>query len=68
LDAKKSLIASERNADARAQRRVEIATALALLGALDSDAFAVYFAQVLAPALHPGQIVICDIRSIHKCA
>ncbi len=39
--------------------------ALILDGAADSAAFEVYIEQVLAPSLHPGQIVILDNLSIH---
>jgi transposase len=39
--------------------------ALVLDGAADSDAFAIYVEQILAPSLRPGQIVILDNLSIH---
>jgi transposase len=39
--------------------------ALALDGAADSAAFAVYIEQMLVPSLKPGQIVILDNLSIH---
>lgn len=39
---------------------------MTLDGALDSDAFAAYVAQVLVPTLQPGQIVILDNLSVHK--
>jgi transposase len=41
---------------------------MTLLGALDSDAFAVYLRECLLPTLQPGQIVICDNLSVHKRA
>ncbi len=40
--------------------------ALMLDGAADAAAFEVYIEQVLAPSLHPGQIVILDNLSIHQ--
>ncbi len=40
--------------------------AMLLSGATDTAAFEVYIAQVLAPALVPGQVVILDNLSAHK--
>lgn len=37
-------------------------------GALDRDAFDAYVAQVLIPALRPGQTVVLDNLSVHKSA
>jgi transposase len=45
-----------------------IQAAMTLEGALDSDAFAAFVAQVLVPALRPGQVVILDNLSVHKRA
>ena len=42
--------------------------AVQLPGALDRDAFDTYIAQVLVPALRPGQIVLWDNLSVHKSA
>jgi DDE superfamily endonuclease len=39
--------------------------AFILDGAADSAAFEIYVEQLLAPSLHPGQIVILDNLSIH---
>src|SRR3984893_13739868 len=39
--------------------------AFILNGAADSAAFEIYVEQLLAPSLHPGQIVILDNLSIH---
>jgi transposase len=39
--------------------------ALLLDGAADGAAFELYIEQMLAPSLHPGQIVILDNLSIH---
>ena len=39
--------------------------AFVLDGAADSTAFEIYVEQILAPSLHPGQIVILDNLSIH---
>jgi transposase len=41
---------------------------MTLLGALDSDAFAVYVREILRPTLTPGAIVILDNLSVHKRA
>lgn len=41
---------------------------MTLLGALDSDAFAVYVREVLLPTLAPGPVVILDNLSVHKRA
>jgi transposase len=41
---------------------------MTLAGPLDSDAFAVYVQQILAPSLQPGQVVILDNLSVHKRA
>jgi len=41
---------------------------MTLLGALDSDAFAVYVREFLRPTLTPGTIVILDNLSVHKRA
>jgi transposase len=40
--------------------------AFLLDGAADSDAFAIYVEQLLAPSLRPGQIVILDNLNIHQ--
>ena len=40
--------------------------ALILDGAADAAAFEVYVAQVLAPSLHAGQVVVLDNLSIHQ--
>lgn len=45
-----------------------ITAPMTLPGAMNSDAFAAYVAQVLLPTLRPGQIVICDNLSVHKRA
>jgi len=42
--------------------------ALILEGAADTATFEVYIEQILAPSLHPGQIVIMDNLSIHLSA
>lgn len=39
-----------------------------LEGALDSDSFRLYVAEVLAPVLEPGDIVVCDNLATHKVA
>ena len=43
-----------------------IGEALILDGSADAAAFACYVEQILAPSLHPGQIVILDNLSIHQ--
>lgn len=40
--------------------------AFILEGAADTVAFELYIEQILAPSLHPGQIVIMDNLSIHQ--
>ena len=45
-----------------------VAAAMSLEGAMDRDAFDVFVAQVLVPALTPGQIVVWDNLSVHKSA
>ena len=40
--------------------------AMTLRGATDTAAFEVYLRQVLAPSLHPGQIIVMDNLSAHK--
>lgn len=40
--------------------------AFILEGAADAAAFELYIEQILAPSLHPGQIVIMDNLSIHQ--
>ncbi|HKV02474.1 MAG TPA: IS630 family transposase, partial [Ktedonobacteraceae bacterium] len=42
--------------------------AFILEGAADAVAFELYIEQILAPSLHPGQIVIMDNLSIHQSA
>jgi transposase len=37
-------------------------------GAMNGDSFLAYLKQVLAPTLHPGDIVVCDNLSCHKVA
>lgn len=44
-----------------------IQASMTVEGAMDSDAFAAYVEHVLMPTLHPGQTVICDNLSVHKC-
>ena len=39
---------------------------LVLDGALDRAAFDTYVAEILVPALTPGQTVVLDTRSVHK--
>ena len=41
---------------------------MTLLGALDSNAFAVYVREFLLPTLAPGTVVILDNLSVHKRA
>ena len=41
---------------------------MTLLGALESDAFAVYVREILLPTLSPGSIVILDNLSVHQPA
>ncbi len=43
-----------------------VGPALALPGALDGAAFALYAERALAPSLRPGQVVILDNLSAHK--
>jgi transposase len=43
-----------------------IGPAMTIMGAVDGPAFTAYAAQVLAPALRPGQVVILDNLSAHK--
>ena len=45
-----------------------IGPAWAITGAVDSAAFAAYATRVLAPSLRPGQVVVLDNLSAHKCA
>jgi transposase len=45
-----------------------IGPAWAITGAVDGAAFAAYATRVLAPSLRPGQVVVLDNRSAHKCA
>jgi transposase len=45
-----------------------ITAAMTLEGAADRAAFEVYVAEVLAPSLTPGQLVIWDNLSVHKSA
>jgi len=45
-----------------------IGPALTIAGAVDGDAFALYVAQLLAPTLRPGQIVVLDNLSAHTRA
>jgi transposase len=51
-----------------AVRRDGLQAPMTLLGALDSDAFAVYLREFLIPTLQPGQLVVCDNLSVHKRA
>jgi transposase len=44
-----------------------IGPAVALPGAVDGAAFVVYAQQMLAPRLRPGQVVVLDNLSAHKC-
>ncbi len=39
-----------------------------LAGAVDGDAFEAFVAQVLVPALRPGQVVVLDNLSVHRRA
>jgi transposase len=43
-----------------------VGPALALTGAVDGAAFALYAERLLAPTLRPGQIVVLDNLSAHK--
>jgi transposase len=43
-----------------------IGPALAVPGAIDGAAFAVYAQRILAPSLRPGQVVVLDNLSAHK--
>lgn len=43
-----------------------ITAAMTVEGAMDRPAFEAFVAQVLVPALHPGQVVIWDNLSVHK--
>lgn len=45
-----------------------VGPALAITGAVDGAAFTAYAAQVLAPTLRPGQVVVLDNLSAHKSA
>jgi transposase len=45
-----------------------VGPALAIAGAVDGAAFALYAERLLAPTLRPGQIVVLDNLSAHKCA
>jgi transposase len=45
-----------------------IGPAWAITGAVDGAAFAAYATRVLAPSLRPGQVVVLDNLSAHKCA
>jgi transposase len=40
--------------------------AVAIPGAVDGAAFVAYAERVLAPSLHPGQVVVLDNLSAHK--
>jgi transposase len=42
--------------------------ALAMPGAADGDAFALYVRELLVPSLSPGQVVILDQLNVHKNA
>ncbi len=43
-----------------------ITAAMTVEGAMDRRAFDAFVAQVLAPSLHPGQVVVWDNLSVHK--
>lgn len=43
-----------------------VMAAMTLSGAVDSVAFEVWLREVLAPQLHPGQVVVLDNLSVHK--
>jgi transposase len=45
-----------------------IGPAMALEGAADGAAFAVYVERLLVPSLRPGQVVVLDNLSVHKGA
>ena len=45
-----------------------IGPALALQGAADGAAFALYVQELLVPSLRPGQVVILDQLNVHKSA
>jgi transposase len=45
-----------------------VGPALAITGAVDGAAFALYAERLLAPTLRPGQIVVLDNLSAHKSA
>jgi transposase len=47
---------------------VGIGPALAIEGAADGEAFALYVRQLLIPRLCPGQVVILDQLNVHKRA
>ena len=47
---------------------VGVGPALAIAGAVDGAAFALYAERLLAPTLRPGQIVVLDNLSAHKSA
>lgn len=51
-----------------ALRQDGLPAAMTVEGAMDRDAFDVFVAQVLVPALTPGQTVIWDNLSVHKSA
>lgn len=43
-----------------------VAACLAIPGAVDTDVMAAFVAEVLVPALRPGQTVVLDNLSVHK--
>jgi transposase len=45
-----------------------IGPSMTIPGAIDSAAFAAYVQHFLIPSLRPGQVVILDNLSAHKCA
>ncbi len=45
-----------------------IGPSMTIVGSIDSAAFAAYVRRFLVPSLHPGQVVILDNLSAHKCA
>ena len=47
---------------------VGIGPSVVVEGAIDRDAFDAFVAQVLAPRLRPGQVVVLDNLAVHKSA
>src|SRR5262245_62064244 len=51
-----------------ALRHDGLSAPMLLDAAMNGDAFIAYIQQVLAPTLHPGDLVICDNLASHKVA